>query len=204
LANSAPLLIQHFPAEPPAADSRMHSSAENGAASSTPATAAQLAIVDASIARLAELPGALLPILHDIQQQLGFVPPAAIPRIADGLNLSHADVHGVVTFYHDFRSAPPGQHVVKLCRAEACQAMGSERLEVHLRQRHGIGMNETSADGAVTVEPVYCLGNCALSPSLLLDGKLHGRVTERRLDQLLAGLDANGGNGAPGAKGGRS
>ena len=166
----------------------MHSSAPNGAAASTPATAAQLAIVDRSIARLRDLPGALLPILHDIQQQLGFVPPAAIARIALGLNLSHADVHGVITFYHDFRSAPPGRHVVKLCRAEACQAMGCERLEARLRERLGVGMHETTADANVTVEPVYCLGNCALSPSLLLDGELQGRVTERRLDELLDGL----------------
>jgi len=176
----------------------MPSSAPNGAAAGTHATAAQLAIVDGSIAALRDLPGALLPILHDIQARLGFVPPAAVERIADGLNLSHAEVHGVLTFYHDFRTAPPGRHVLKLCRAEACQAMGCERLEARLQQRLGAGMNETSADGNVTVEPVYCLGNCALSPSLLLDGELQGRVTERRLDELLDGL------AGPGPHGGRS
>jgi len=151
---------------------------------------AQREIVDRAIARLRDLPGALLPILHEIQDQLGFVPPAATESLAKGLNLSQAEVHGVITFYHDFRTAPPGNHVLKLCRAEACQAMGSERLEAHLRERFGIGMNETSADGRVTLEPVYCLGNCALSPSMLLDGELHGRVSERRLDTLLDGVGA--------------
>jgi formate dehydrogenase subunit gamma len=102
-------------------------------------------------------------------------------------------VHGVITFYHDFRTTPPGRHVLKLCRAEACQSMGCERLETRLRERLGVGMHETTADRSVTVEPVYCLGNCALSPSLLLDGKLQGRVTERRLDELLDGLAAPGG-----------
>jgi formate dehydrogenase subunit gamma len=171
----------------------MHPSAPNGAAASTPATAAQLAAVDRSIAKLRELPGALLPILHEIQREIGFVPPEAIARIAVGLNLSHADVHGVITFYHDFRTTPPGRHVLKLCRAESCQAMGCERLESRLRERLGVGMHETTADRSVTVEPVYCLGNCALSPALMLDGKLQGRVTERRLDELLDGLAASGG-----------
>src|SRR5687767_9375230 len=115
-------------------------------------TSAQIATVDAAIARLAPSPGALLPILHAIQDDLGFVPPAAIQRIADGLNLSRADVHGVVTFYHDFRNRPPGRTVLKLCRAEACQAMGCERLEQHLAKTHGVAMGETTADGALTLE----------------------------------------------------
>jgi len=157
------------------------------------ATPAQLAAVDAAIARLRELPGALLPILHAIQHELGFVPPAAIDRIADGLNLSRAEVHGVITFYHDFRTAPPGRHVLKLCRAEACQAMGCERLETRLRDAHGLPMGATSADGSVTVEAVYCLGNCSLSPSALLDGKLVGRLTETRLDAWLAACKGDGG-----------
>ena len=145
----------------------------------------QLALVNAAIARLAPLRGALLPILHAVQHDLGFVPPAALPRIADALNLSLADVHGVVTFYHDFKSCPQGRTVLKLCRAEACQAMGSERLVQHLAQAHGLGMGQTSADGALTVDPVYCLGNCALSPSALVDGRLLGRVDERRLDDVV-------------------
>ena len=149
---------------------------------------AQLAVVDAAVAELAALPGALLPILHAISDRLGFVPPAAVARIALALNLSQAEVHGVITFYHDFRTTPPGDHVLKLCRAEACQAMGCERLERRLHEHYGLAMKQTSADGRLTVEPVYCLGNCALSPAVLLDGELKGRVTEQRLDELIAGL----------------
>lgn len=150
------------------------------------ATPEQLAAVDAAISRLASLPGACLPILHAIQGELGFVPPAAIERIAKALNLSRADVHGVLTYYHDFRTAPPGRRVLKVCRAEACQAVGCDRLERHLRERHGAPLGATTADGALTVDAVYCLGNCALGPSVLLDGRLHGRVTPERLDALLA------------------
>ncbi len=168
----------------------MQPSAPGGSSATTSAamTAAQRAVVDAAIARLRELPGALLPILHDVQEHLGFVPPSAIATIADGLNLSQAEVHGVITFYHDFRTAPPGRHVLKVCRAEACQAMGSVQLEQRLQQRLGVGSRATSADGAVTVEPVYCLGNCALAPSVQIDGKVHGRVTAARLDALLASM----------------
>ncbi|MBM4059613.1 MAG: formate dehydrogenase subunit gamma [Planctomycetes bacterium] len=174
----------------------MPSTATNGAAPASPATPTQFAIVDASIARLGDLPGALLPILHDVQDQLGFVPEAADARIAAALNLSLAEVHGVVTFYHDFRRAPPGDHVLRICRAEACQAVGGERLEQHLAA-HGLGAGATSADGRLTVEAVYCLGNCALGPSVQFDGELHGRVDERRLDQLLgaAGILPRGGCG---------
>jgi formate dehydrogenase subunit gamma len=156
------------------------------------ATPAQLAVVDAAIARLRATPGACLPILHAIQDELGFVPPAAIDRIAAGLNLTRAEVHGVVTFYHDFRSVPPGRTVLKLCRAEACQAMGCTRLERHLRDAHGAGFGATTADGALTLEAVYCLGNCALSPSALLDGKLLGRVDEARLDAIVAAARRKG------------
>ena len=173
----------------------MQSNAQNGAAASTAptATAAQLAAVDEAIERLRDLPGALLPILHAIQDKLGFVPPASVERIAKGLNISQADVHGVITFYHDFRSTPPGRHVLKLCRAEACQAMGSARIEAHLERKLGVGMHATTADGAVTLEPVYCLGNCALSPSLQCDGQIHGRMDEGRVDALLAELRSSGG-----------
>ena len=142
-------------------------------------------IIDDAIAANRSLPGALLPVLHAIQDALGFVPPDAVPRIASALNLSQAEVHGVIRFYHDFRSAPPGRHVLKLCRAEACQAMGSEALAAHLTRRLGIAWKETSRDGALTIEPVYCLGNCALSPALLIDGKLRGRVTTAALDDLV-------------------
>ena len=155
-------------------------------APAVPATPAQLAVVDATIARLVALPGALLPILHGIQGELGFVPPAALERIAVALNLTRAEVFGVLTFYHDFRQAPPGRTVLKLCRAEACQAVGCERLEQRLGEVHGAVMGTTTADGALTVEPVYCLGNCALGPSALVDGRLHGRVDADGLDRLVA------------------
>ncbi len=164
-------------------------------------------IIDDAIAAHRALPGALLPVLHAIQDALGFIPPGAVPRIADALNLSQAEVHGVITFYHDFRSSPPGRHVLKLCRAEACQAMGSEALAAHLARRlglerretegggsaggaggrapRGIDWKQTSRDGAVTIEPVYCLGNCALSPALMLDGQLRGRITAEALDAIV-------------------
>jgi len=142
-------------------------------------------IIDGAIAANRTLPGALLPVLHAIQDALGFIPPDAVPRIAHALNLSQAEVHGVITFYHDFRSSPPGRHVLKLCRAEACQAMGAEALAARLTRRLGIAWKETTPDGALTIEPVYCLGNCALSPAALLDGKLRGRITADALDGIV-------------------
>ena len=142
--------------------------------------------------------------MHAIQAELGFVPHEAVQRIADALNLSRADVHGVLTYYHDFRSEPPGCHVLKVCRAESCQAMGSEKLEDHLHEKHGVAMGETSADGQVTVEPIYCLGNCALSPAVMLDGKLHGRVSSERLDALLASAKSMGAKQAGRNSGGQS
>ena len=137
------------------------------------------------IANHAHRQGPVLPILHDVQRTFGYVPEPVIPMIAEALNLSRAEVHGVVTFYHDFRTAPPGAHVLKLCRAEACQAMGCERIERRLRNVHGAAVGATSPDGQLTVEAVYCLGNCALGPSAMIDGRLHGRVTAPRLDALL-------------------
>jgi formate dehydrogenase subunit gamma len=131
------------------------------------------------------LPGGLLPILHAIQDAMGYVPADAIPHIAGALNLSRAEVHGVVTFYHHFRSSPPGRHVVQLCRAEACQSMGSAALAEEIKAQLGIDFHQTSADGAVSLEAVYCLGNCACSPAVMIDGQLHGRVTAERFQQLL-------------------
>lgn len=162
----------------------MHPSAPSAPAE--PLTQAQQAVVDDVLLRLRDLPGALLPILHAIQEQLGFVPPAALTPIAAALNLSRAEVHGVVTFYHDFRQQPPGRTVLKLCRAEACQAMGCRALEQRLASEHGAAMGTTTADGALTVEPVYCLGNCALAPAALVDGALHGRVDAAALDRFVA------------------
>lgn len=142
-------------------------------------------VIAAALAAHREAPGALLPILHDIVERLGYLPPQTVERVADGLNLSRAEVHGVITFYPDFRTEPPGRHTLRVCRAEACQAMGAERLIAHLAARHGVALGETRADGAVTAEPVYCLGNCALSPAILLDNKPYGRVTPARLDAIL-------------------
>lgn len=133
-------------------------------------------------------PGALLPILHEIQHHLGYVPPEAVPVIADALNLSRAEVHGVVSFYHDFREQPAGRHVIKVCLAESCQALGCDHLVAHARQRLGVDLHGTTTDGAVTLEPVYCLGNCALSPAMMVDGEVVGRVTPARFDAIVAGL----------------
>lgn len=131
--------------------------------------------------------GALLPILHAVQEALGCVPPEAIRVLADELNLSRADVHGVITFYHDFRSEPAGRTVVRICRAEACQALGARRLVAHLRDRYGMSLGETSPDGSLTVEQVFCLGNCALGPAAQVNGELIGRVDERRLSSIIDG-----------------
>lgn len=148
--------------------------------------------VDAVLAELRDLPGAMLPILHGIQDRVGYVPPEAVPVIAEALNLSRAEVHGVITFYHHFRQAPPGECVVRICRAEACQAMGADGLVAHARRVLGVDFHGTTADGAFTLEPVYCLGNCALSPSVMLDDDLHGRVTPELFDELLAESRAAG------------
>jgi formate dehydrogenase subunit gamma len=145
----------------------------------------QKAVLD-SCARLKSLPGALLPILHEVQGALGYVPKDAVPLIAHALNLSRAEIHGVITFYHYFRTEKPGRHVVQLCRAEACQAVGAAQLEAHAKRTLGIDFHGTTADGAVTLEAVYCLGNCALGPSAMLDDRLQGRVTPDRFDALIA------------------
>jgi formate dehydrogenase subunit gamma len=142
------------------------------------------AVLDAC-ARLKALPGALLPILHAVQEVLAFVPKDAVPLLARELNLSVAEVHGVVTFYHYFLQERPGRRVVHLCRAEACQALGSVALEAHAKATLGVDFHGTTSDGAITLEPVYCLGNCALGPSLMIDQQLHGRVTPERFDALM-------------------
>jgi formate dehydrogenase subunit gamma len=147
---------------------------------------AQALALDTLVARHAVMPGPLLPLLHAVQDEFGFIPPAAIPRIASGLNLSRAEVHGVVSFYHWFRQHPPGRHVVQVCRAEACQAMNGEATEAHARKCLGVDWHGTTADGQFTLEAVYCLGNCAAGPSAMIDGQLYGRVTPERLDELLA------------------
>jgi formate dehydrogenase subunit gamma len=155
---------------------------ELGAGLPAPHRKAVRAAIDAHQAT----PGALLPVLHAVQDALGFVPKDALPLIARGLNLSRAEVHGVLSFYHWFRTEPPGRVVVHLCRAEACQAVGAAGLEAHARQALGIDFHETTADGAITLEPVYCLGNCALGPSLLIGDRLCGRVSNERFDEIVA------------------
>ena len=140
----------------------------------------------AIIQELKGLEGPLLPILHEIQEEFGHVPQDAVPVIADGLNLSRAEVHGVVTFYHDFRARPAGRHVLKLCQAEACQSMGSDAVAAKIKQLLGIGFHETTRDGSVTLEPVYCLGLCACSPSAMLNGEVIGRLDDDKIDEFLA------------------
>jgi formate dehydrogenase subunit gamma len=137
------------------------------------------------IRELEHLPGALLPILHALQEEFGYVDKAAVPLIAGVLNLSHAEVHGVISFYHDFRRVPAGRHILKMCRAESCQSMGCEVMIRHVEHRLGVRLGGTTADRSFTVEPVYCLGNCALSPAVMLDGKLYGRVSSEVADFLI-------------------
>ena len=132
------------------------------------------------------MPGGLLPALHAIQDTLGHVPDEAVPTLADAFNLSRAEVHGVVTYYHHFRRTPPGRHVVEICRAEACKACGADALLARAEAQLGCPSHHTRADGQVTVQPVYCLGLCASAPALRIDDRLHARVTPERLDALLA------------------
>lgn len=138
------------------------------------------------IARHARLEGATLVILHALQEAFGYVPEPAIPMVASALNLSRAEVHGVFTFYHDFRHQPAGRHVLKLCRAEACQAAGGDALAARAEAKLGISLGHTTADERVTLEPIYCLGLCATAPSAMLDGRVIGRLDEARLDALVA------------------
>ena len=152
------------------------------------ANAAQTAIVQDILTAHLGMEGPLLPILHAVQAEFGHVPLDALPVIAKSLNLSRAEVHGVMSFYHDFREEPAGKHVVKLCRAEACQSMGADRVAAHAKAALGVDWHGTTADGAVTLEPIFCLGLCACAPAAMVDGKLVGRVDEARLDALLAGV----------------
>lgn len=138
----------------------------------------------------ADEPGGLLPLLHSVQQAFGHVSPAFVPRIAEGMGLSRAEVHGVISFYHEFRTQPAGRHILQICRAEACQAMGAHALEAHAMARLGVGFGETTVDGMITLEAVYCLGNCACPPSLRIDDTIHARVDAERFDELLDPLVA--------------
>ncbi|MDQ0316000.1 NAD(P)H-dependent oxidoreductase subunit E [Amorphus orientalis] len=157
------------------------------AGADAPATTDDVAAAVADVcAAHGDRPDALIEMLHAIQARLGHVPPQAEPLIAARLNRSRAEIHGVVSFYHDFHTAPAGRRVIKLCRAEACQAVGCEDLANHLHRAHRLGSGATTPDAAVTVEDAYCLGNCALGPAALVDGELQGRVTAERLDRWIA------------------
>lgn len=146
------------------------------------------AAVVSIVASLKHQRGALMPILRRIQDDLGWVPPESIPLIAHELNLSRAEVHGVVSFYHDFRHEPPGRNIIRICRAESCQAMGAVALAEHARKRCGVDFGGTSVDGAFTLEAVYCLGNCACSPAVVINGELLGRMTPERFDGAISNL----------------
>lgn len=142
--------------------------------------------IRAIAAPLASLEGPLLPMLHALQDAYGHVPQEAVPVLADILNLGRAEVHGVISFYHDFRDAPAGRHVLKICRAEACQSMDGNMLAEATLKKLGIGWHDTTANGAVTVEPVYCLGMCACAPAAMLDHHVVGRLDQARMDRLLS------------------
>jgi formate dehydrogenase subunit gamma len=143
------------------------------------------ATVQEVINTLKNKPGALLPILHGIQDALGYIPTDSVPAIARGLNLSRAEVHGVISFYHYFRDTPPGKQTIHLCRAESCQAMGGKLLEQHVKTRLGIDFHETTADGKFSLEPVYCLGNCACSPAMQIGKEIYGRVSTNSFDAII-------------------
>jgi formate dehydrogenase subunit gamma len=145
------------------------------------------ATIGAIVDEFAGRPGALLPLLHAIQDRLRYVPDTAVPIIAERLNLSRAEVHGVITFYHFFRTTMPGKQILYICRAEACQAMGSRSLEKHVQKKLRIAFHETTADGRFSLEPIYCLGNCACSPAVMIDETVYGRVSHDRIDELLDG-----------------
>ena len=148
-----------------------------------------IAAVQRALDQHAQRPGALLPVLHAIQDELGHIPADGVPLIASALNLSRAEVHGVVSYSPHFRSEPPGRHIVQVCRAEACQACGAEALLAQAERVLGCARHHTRADGAVTLEPVYCLGLCASSPAMRVDERVHARLTPERLEQLLAALE---------------
>lgn len=141
--------------------------------------------VSTLVNRYKAVPGGLLPLLHAIQDTLSYIPETSYTEIAKALNLSVAEVHGVVSFYHHFRTEKPGKHIVQICRAESCQAMGSVDLEAHAKNCLNVDYHQTTTDGEITLEPVYCLGNCALSPAVMIDEELHGRVSQEDFNALV-------------------
>jgi len=153
-------------------------------AASTNIASRATAIID----EMKALEGPLLPILHEIQEEFGHVPAETLPLIATALNISKAEVHGVVTFYHDYRNHPAGRHVLKVCRAEACQSMGGDAIAAQISQALGIGFHETAKDNSVTLEPVYCLGLCACAPAAMLDGEVIGRLDADKIEEIVQGV----------------
>jgi formate dehydrogenase subunit gamma len=145
----------------------------------------QIAVVSSAIEKYAKVPGGLMPLLHELQAELGHIPKPQVSKIASGMGLSRAEVHGVIGFYHDFKYELGGRTTIHVCRAEACQAMGSRDLEAHVKDRLGIDFGATTADGRFSLEPVYCLGNCACSPSIRMGDDIHARVDAQRFDSLL-------------------
>jgi formate dehydrogenase subunit gamma len=141
--------------------------------------------LEAHIDTYKHVAGGLLPLLHAIQDDIGYIPQESYAPIGKALNLSVAEIHGVVSFYHHFRTHPPGRHVLHICRAESCQALGSTDLEAYAKSSLAVDYHETTADNAITLEPVYCLGNCSLSPSVMLDEKVYGRVSQAKLNSLI-------------------
>jgi formate dehydrogenase subunit gamma len=146
----------------------------------------QLTKIEAHIAAHKTMPGALLPLLHAIQDDIGWISEEVYVPISKALALSVAEVHGVVTFYHHFRRHPAGKHILQVCRAESCQAMGSEKLEAHIKSTLGVDYHQTTKDGAITLEPVYCLGNCACSPAVMLDEEVYGRMDAQKVAELIS------------------
>jgi formate dehydrogenase subunit gamma len=152
----------------------------------TTLSAVDLDKIKSHIAAHQNMPGALLPLLHAIQDDIGYVPDASYPFISKALALSIAEVHGVVTFYHHFRTHPAGKHILQICRAESCQAMGSAQLEADVKAQLGVDYHETTADGQVTLLPVYCLGNCACSPAVMMDEEVYGRMNKQKVADLIS------------------
>lgn len=145
------------------------------------------ATIAALIEQYRPVPGGLMPLLHAVQRAIGYIPPESVKQIGKGMGLSRAEVHGVISFYHDFRTEPAGEQTIHICRAEACQAMGARELEVHAKTALGIDYGETTEDGRYTLQPVYCLGNCACTPSIRIGDDVYARVTPERFDQLVFG-----------------
>jgi formate dehydrogenase subunit gamma len=149
-------------------------------------------VIDNIVAGLAGKPGALMLVLHAVNERVGYIPVEAVPAIAKALNLSRAEVHGVISFYHDFRTERPGRTMIRVCRAESCQAMGAVAVADHIQARLGIKFGQTSNDGDFTLEPVYCLGNCACSPAIVIGDDLYGRVSPQRFDEILFSVSRSG------------